>query len=159
MYFDQQKWWSKRMKNIRKSWKSTFFIMRTRGSCKAHEEKWGKKFAILSKNCVTDGQTNRQTYYLTPYKGVCGFFLSVKFATPLLASLARDKVYHIETNYLTKLCSILTKCKLPYTFIETGPNQSCFDLLINNKRSILDSIHLGIYLNWLGIRTLSLVVW
>ena len=36
--------WSKTMKNIQKSWKSTFSIMRTRGSCKAHEEKRRKKF-------------------------------------------------------------------------------------------------------------------
>ena len=32
--------------------------------------------------------TNRQTNSLTPYIGVCGFFLSDKFATSLLASLA-----------------------------------------------------------------------
>ena len=32
--------WSKTIKNIWKSWKSTFFIMHTRGSRKAHEEKW-----------------------------------------------------------------------------------------------------------------------
>ena len=32
----------------------------------------------------TDGQTNS----LTPYTGVCGFFLQVKFATSLLALLA-----------------------------------------------------------------------
>ena len=36
--------WLKTMKYIWKSWKKWFFIMRTRGSCKAHEEKWGKKF-------------------------------------------------------------------------------------------------------------------
>ena len=32
--------------------------------------------------------TYRQTNSLTPCYGVCGFFLSVKFATSLLASLA-----------------------------------------------------------------------
>ena len=32
--------------------------------------------------------TDRQTNSLTPYTGVCRFFLSVKFATSLLASLA-----------------------------------------------------------------------
>ena len=36
-------------------------------------------------------QTDRQTDSLTPYTGGCGFFLSVKFATSLLASLAGDK--------------------------------------------------------------------
>ena len=36
----------------------------------------------------TDRQTDRQTNTLAPYTGVCGFFLSVKFATYLLASLA-----------------------------------------------------------------------
>ena len=36
-------------------------------------------------------QTDRQTNSLTPYTGVCGFFLQVKFATSLLASLAGDK--------------------------------------------------------------------
>ena len=30
-------------------------------------------------------QTDRQTNSLTPYTGVCGFFLQVKFATSLLA--------------------------------------------------------------------------
>ena len=33
-------------------------------------------------------QTDRQTNYLTSYTGVCGFCLSVKFATSLLALLA-----------------------------------------------------------------------
>ena len=32
--------------------------------------------------------TDRQTNSLTPYTGVCVFFLSVKFVTSLLASLA-----------------------------------------------------------------------
>ena len=32
-------------------------------------------------------QTDRQTNYLTPYTGVCGFFLQVKFATSLITSL------------------------------------------------------------------------
>ena len=36
----------------------------------------------------TDRQTDRQTNSKAPYTGVCGFFLSVKFATSLLASLA-----------------------------------------------------------------------
>ena len=35
-------------------------------------------------------QTDRQTNSLTPYTGGCGFFLQVKFATSLLASLAGD---------------------------------------------------------------------
>ena len=30
---------------------------------------------------VCHRRTDRQTNYLTPYTGVCGFFLSVKFAT------------------------------------------------------------------------------
>ena len=38
---------------------------------------------IIGLNLTTDNQTNS----LTPYIGVCGFFLSVKFATSLLASL------------------------------------------------------------------------
>ena len=37
----------------------------------------------------TDRQTDRQTNSLTTYMGVCGFFLSVKYATSLLALLAR----------------------------------------------------------------------
>ena len=36
----------------------------------------------------TDGQTDRQTNSLTQYIGVCEIFISVKFATSLLASLA-----------------------------------------------------------------------
>ena len=36
--------WLKTMENIWKSWKSTFFITRTWGSCKAREEKRRKKF-------------------------------------------------------------------------------------------------------------------
>ena len=36
--------WSKMMKNMRKWLKSIFFILRTRGSCKAPEEKWRRKF-------------------------------------------------------------------------------------------------------------------
>ena len=40
MYFA----WSKTIKNIWKWWKSTFFIICTRGSCKTHEEKQRKKF-------------------------------------------------------------------------------------------------------------------
>ena len=35
---------------------------------------------------ITDGRTNS----LTPYTGVCGFFLSFKFATLLLASLTGE---------------------------------------------------------------------
>ena len=37
---------------------------------------------------ILKNYTDRQTNYLTPYTGVCGFLLSVKFATSLLASLA-----------------------------------------------------------------------
>ena len=37
---------------------------------------------------TTDRQTDKQTNSLTPYTRVCGFFLSVKFVTSLLASLA-----------------------------------------------------------------------
>ena len=36
-------------------------------------------------------QTDRQTNSLTPDTGVCGFFISVKFDTSLLASLAGGK--------------------------------------------------------------------
>ena len=39
--------------------------------------------------------TDRQTNSLTPFKGVCGFFLQVKFAISLLASLAGDKPFLI----------------------------------------------------------------
>ena len=39
---------------------------------------------LLRSKFVTDRQTNS----LTPYTGVCGFFLQVKFATSLLTSLA-----------------------------------------------------------------------
>ena len=47
VYFDQHMHafaWSKTIKNAQK-WvkKSTFFIMRTRGSLRAHKEKWKKK--------------------------------------------------------------------------------------------------------------------
>ena len=37
-------------------------------------------------------QTDRQTNSLTPYTGMGVFFLQVKFATSLLASLAGDKL-------------------------------------------------------------------
>ena len=37
---------------------------------------------------VVKTKTDRQTNSLTPYTGVCGFFLQVKFATSLLTSLA-----------------------------------------------------------------------
>ena len=45
---------------------------------------------LLVKIQQTDGQTDRQTNSLTPYTGVCRFFLSVKFANSLLSSLAGD---------------------------------------------------------------------
>ena len=41
---------------------------------------------LFSWECTYERQTNS----LTPYTGVCSFFLSVKFATSLLASLAGD---------------------------------------------------------------------
>ena len=41
---------------------------------------WGTKYR----------QTDRQTNSLTPHTGVCGFFLSVKFATSLLTTLAGE---------------------------------------------------------------------
>ena len=50
-------------------------------------------------NRQTDRQTDRQTNTLTPYKGVCGFFLQVKFPISLLASLARDKIVHSLASY------------------------------------------------------------
>ena len=40
---------------------------------------------------ICNRQTDRQTDSLTLYTGGRGFFLSVKFATSLLASLAGDK--------------------------------------------------------------------
>ena len=40
--------------------------------------------------------TDRHTNSLTPW--VCGFFLSVKFATSLLASLARGKLHKIKSK-------------------------------------------------------------
>ena len=42
----------------------------------------------LGPNLVAERQTDRQTNSLTPFMGVCGFFISVKFATFLLALLA-----------------------------------------------------------------------
>ena len=42
----------------------------------------------LGSKFVTDRQTERQTNSLTPFTGVWEFFLSVKFATSLLAWLA-----------------------------------------------------------------------
>ena len=48
--------------------------------------------------------TDRQTNTLTPYAGVCGFFLPVKFATSLLASLAGgltkngSRTFYINNN-------------------------------------------------------------
>ena len=44
---------------------------------------------IIRIKFVRDGQTDRQTdKFFDTIHGVCGFFLSVKFATSLLASLA-----------------------------------------------------------------------
>ena len=44
---------------------------------------------------------NRQTNSLTPYAGSCGFILSVKFATALLASLAGDNLNNLtQVHYL-----------------------------------------------------------
>ena len=46
---------------------------------------------------ICNRQTDRQKNSLTPYTGVCGFFLQIKFATSLLASLAgglRNKKSH-----------------------------------------------------------------
>ena len=40
------------------------------------------------KDRQTDRQTDKQTNSLTPYTGVCGIFLSVKFATSLFSFLA-----------------------------------------------------------------------
>ena len=39
---------------------------------------------------VCHKRTDRQTNSLTPYTGVCGFFLSVKIATSLLTQLAGE---------------------------------------------------------------------
>ena len=45
-------------------------------------DNWGQSWP------QTDRMTDRQTNSLSLFTGVCGFFLSVKFATSLLASLA-----------------------------------------------------------------------
>ena len=56
----------------------------------------GSNFCV--KNLETDRQTDKQTNSLTPFTGVCRFFLSVKFATFLLALLARDKKFASEKS-------------------------------------------------------------
>ena len=45
----------------------------------------------LGSKFVTDRQTDRQTNSLTPFRGVCRFFLSVKFTTSLLTLLASGR--------------------------------------------------------------------
>ena len=45
-------------------------------------------------------QRDRRTNSLTPYTGVCGFFLSVKFATSLLASLAGGLEVFLNWKYV-----------------------------------------------------------
>ena len=40
---------------------------------------------VMGSKFVTDRQTDGQTNSLTPFTGVCRFFLSVNFATSLLA--------------------------------------------------------------------------
>ena len=50
------------------------------------------KFEVKIKTDPPDGQTDRQTNSLTPYEGI-HIFLSVKFATSLLPSLARGIIY------------------------------------------------------------------
>ena len=54
----------------------------------------------------TDRQTDRQTNSLTPYTGVCGFFLLVKFATSLLASLAGGLIIfcHMKSLIYSECC-------------------------------------------------------
>ena len=47
--------------------------------------------AKIPKMALRNRETDRQTYSLTPYTGGCVFFLSLKFATSLLALLAGDK--------------------------------------------------------------------
>ena len=47
---------------------------------------------------------DRRTNSLTPYPGVCGFFISVKFATSLLASLAGGQLQ------LQKILQYVNKC-------------------------------------------------
>ena len=50
--------------------------------------------------------TDRQTNSLTPYTGVCGFFLQVKFATSLLTLFAGDKTLtsiKFQLNFLYSL--------------------------------------------------------
>ena len=57
---------------------------RSQGNCFASPEIIGVEFG--------NRQTDRQINSLTPFTRVCGFFLSVKFATSLLAWLAGDKI-------------------------------------------------------------------
>ena len=47
---------------------------------------------------VDHRQTDRQINSLTPYTGVCGFFLSIKYATSLLASLAGGFIIQIDKD-------------------------------------------------------------
>ena len=63
----------------------------------------------LRSNFATDRQTNS----LTPYTGGCGFFLQVKFATSLLASLAGDNQKMHQTSLLPSPCSVTSFITAP----------------------------------------------
>ena len=48
----------------------------------------------------------REKNFLTPYIGVCGFFLSVKFATTLLAYLARENKFFEQAKIDNKMSQL-----------------------------------------------------
>ena len=57
-------------------------------------------------------QTDRRTNFLTPYTGVCGFFLSVKFATSL-TRFARRGISLLQCINIQKIKVILLSLPLP----------------------------------------------
>ena len=65
--------------------------------------------------------TDRRTISLTPYTGVCGFYLSVKFATSLLAWLAGGL---LKTS--TQPCVLSQICYIPSCFSGRGIRSKSF---------------------------------
>ena len=62
-------------------------------------EKWRDTLANKIGVKVCNKQTDRQTNSLAPYTGACGFFLTVKFAISLLASLTGGKYFENLTYF------------------------------------------------------------